>query len=217
MPATLLHIDSSPLGEASVSRHLTREFVLNWKLANPAGKVIVRDLAATSISPIDAAWIGAAYTPEAALPPDKRELLALSDTLIAELQTADEYVLGVPMHNFGVPSTLKLWIDQIARVNKTFSYASGIPVGLLTGKKATILIASGGSYDRGTAMASFNFVEPYLRTVLGFLGVADSTFLTAGGTAALRYGSDRQTFLQPHVESIRTQFADQPSGQLQPA
>ncbi len=70
------------------------------------------------------------------------------------------------MHNFGVPSVLKLWIDQIARVNKTFSYATGTPVGLLTGKKATILIASGGIYDAGTAMASYNFVEPYLRTVL---------------------------------------------------
>jgi len=213
MPSTLLHIDSSPLGEASVSRHLTREFVLNWKLANPGGRVIVRDLATTSIPPVNAAWIGAVYTPEAALNPAQRELLAISDTLIAELQAADEFVFGVPMHNFSVPSTFKLWIDQITRVNKTFSYATGTPVGLLTGKKATILIAAGGSYDRGTAMASFNFVEPYLRTLFGFLGVADTTFLTAGGAAALNRGADRQAFFQPLVESIRTQFA----GQLQPA
>ena len=213
MPSTLLHIDSSPLGEASVSRHLTREFVLNWKLANPGGRVIVRDLATTSIPPVNAAWIGAVYTPEAALNPAQRELLAISDTLIAELQAADEFVFGVPMHNFSVPSTFKLWIDQITRVNKTFSYATGTPVGLLTGKKATILIAAGGSYDRGTAMASFNFVEPYLRTLFGFLGVTDTTFLTAGGAAALNRGADRQAFFQPLVESIRTQFA----GQLQPA
>jgi FMN-dependent NADH-azoreductase len=147
------------------------------------------------------------YTPADALTPAQSELLALSDTFIGELFAADEYVFGVPMHNFGIPSVLKLWIDQIARVNKTFSYATGTPVGLLTGKKATILIASGGIYDAGTAMASYNFVEPYLRTVLGFLGITDVTVLTAGGASALNYGKiDRETFLQPHVESIHAQF-----------
>jgi FMN-dependent NADH-azoreductase len=204
---TLLDIDSSPLAETSISRQLTAEFVRSWKLANPAGKVITRDLAATSIPPVSGAWIGAVYAPEDARTADQRSLLTLSDTLIAELQEADEYVFGVPMHNFSIPSTLKLWIDQIARVNKTFSYATGSPVGLLTGKKATILVASGGKYDAGTAMASFNFVEPYLRTVFGFLGVTDTTFLSAGGAAALNYGKiDRKTFLQPHVDSIRAQF-----------
>jgi FMN-dependent NADH-azoreductase len=204
---TLLDIDSSPLAEASISRQLTAEFVREWKAANPDGTILTRDLAKTSIAPVTAAWVGAAYTPEDAQTPEQRGLLALSDTLIDELKDADEYVLGVPMHNFSVPSTLKLWIDQVARVNKTFSYATGSPVGLLTGKKATILIASGGKYDAGTAMASFNFVEPYLRTVFGFLGVTDTTFLTAGGASALNYGKiDRKTFLQPHVDSIRAQF-----------
>ncbi len=204
---TLLDIDSSPLGDASISRQLTAEYVRSWKLANPTGKVITRDLAATSILPVTSAWVGAAYAPDEARTPDQRNLLALSDTLIAELEAADEYVLGVPMHNFSVPSTLKLWIDQVARVNKTFSYATGTPVGLLTGKKATIIIASGGKYDAGTAMASFNFVEPYLRTVFGFLGVTNTTFLSAGGASAINYGKiDRQTFLQPHVDSIHAQF-----------
>jgi FMN-dependent NADH-azoreductase len=204
---TLLDIDSSPLAETSISRQLTAEFVRSWKVANPDGTVVTRDLAKTSILPVTAAWVGAAYTPEDAQTPEQRSLLALSNTLIDELKAADEYVLGVPMHNFSIPSTLKLWIDQVARVNKTFSYATGTPVGLLTGKKATILIASGGKYDAGTAMASFNFVEPYLRTVLGFLGVTDTTFLTAGGASALNYGKiDRKTFLQPHVDSIRAQF-----------
>jgi len=207
MPLTLLDINSSPLGEASISRHLTAEFVENWKLARPDGTVLNRDLTTTSIPPVSGAWVGAVYTPEEARTPAQRELLALSDTLIAELQAADEYVFGVPMHNFSVPSVLKLWIDQIARVNKTFSYATGTPVGLLTGKKATLIIASGGIYDKGTAMASFNFVEPYLRTVLGFLGVTDTTFLAAGGASALNYGKiDRQTFFQPLEASIRAQF-----------
>ena len=204
---TLLDVNSSPLAEASISRQLTAEFVRSWKLANPTGEVITRDLAATPIPPISSAWVVTAYTPEGARTPEQRSLLTLSDTLIAELEAAYEYILGVPMHNFSVPSTLKLWIDQIARVNKTFSYATGSPVGLLKGKKATIVITSGGNYDAGTAMASFNFVEPYLRTVFGFLGVTDTTFLSAGGASALMHGKiDRKTFLQPHVDSIRGQF-----------
>lgn len=204
---TLLHLESSPLGETSISRHLTNEFVENWQQANPEGTVLLRDLTTTIIPPISAEWIGAIYSPPDTLTPAQKQLTALSDTLIAELVAADEYVLGVPMHNFGIPSMLKLWIDQVARVNKTFSYATGTPVGLLAGKKATILIASGGIYDAGTKMASFNFVEPYLRTVLGFLGVTDTSFLSAGGAAALNYGKiDRETFLQPHIQSIRAKF-----------
>ncbi|WP_263383893.1 FMN-dependent NADH-azoreductase [Granulicella arctica] len=204
---TLLHIDSSPLGEASVSRHLTSEFVQGWKTANPQGQVITRDVSSTVILPVNAAWVGAVYTPAEALTPEQKQITALSDTLIGELQTADEYVFGVPMHNFSIPSTLKLWIDQIARVNKTFSYATGVPKGLLTGKKATILIAAGGVYDAGTAMASYNFADPYLRTVLGFLGVTDVTVLAAGGVSAIMQGKvDRETFLTPHVTAIRSSF-----------
>jgi len=206
MPKTLLHLDSSPLGATSVTRHLSAEFVLNWKLANPDGTIITRDTTTSAIPPVTAAWVGAAYTPEASLNPGQRDLLALSDSLIAELFAADEYILGVPMHNFSIPSTLKLWIDQVARVNKTFSYATGTPVGLLTGKQATILIASGGVYDAGTAMASYNHVEPYLRDVLGFLGVTETTFLSAGGASVLHRGGDLQTFLEPLVASVRAQF-----------
>jgi FMN-dependent NADH-azoreductase len=205
--STLLHIDSSPLGENSISRHLTSEFVTNWKLATPAGKVITRDLTTTSIPPVSAAFVGAMYTPAESLTPAQADLLALSNTLVDELFAADEYVFGVPMHNFGIPSALKLWIDQICRANKTFSYATGTPVGMLTGKKATIYIASGGIYDAGTAMASYDFVAPYLRTVLGFLGVTDVTIHAAGGVSAITYGKiDRASFLAPHDESIRAQF-----------
>src|ERR1700742_1811482 len=201
---TLLHIDSSPLYGRSVSRQLTDAFVKEWKSSHPDGKVIYRDLNATSIPPVNADWVGAVYTPETARSPQQKELLALSDSLLAELEEADEYVFGVPMHNFGVPSVLKLWIDQIARVGRTFSYADGTPKGLLTGKKATFIIATGGNYDPQTQMASFNFVEPYLRSVFGFLGVTDVTFLTAGGTAALNYGQDRDAFLAPHLQVVQT-------------
>src|SRR6202034_4411321 len=129
--STLLHIDSSPLYGRSVSRELTAAFVSQWKAAHPEGRVVDRDLNATTIPPITAEWIGAVYTPEEARTPQQKELLSLSDSLVAELERADEYVIGVPMHNFGVPSALKLWIDQIARVGKTFSYTGGAPKGLL--------------------------------------------------------------------------------------
>jgi FMN-dependent NADH-azoreductase len=207
MPKTLLEIDSSPLGERSISRHLTHEFVQNWKQAHPDGRVITRDLNTISIQPINAAWIAAAYTPEDKLTPEQRDLLGVSDTLIQELKAADHYVIGVPMHNLSIPSVLKLWIDQIARANQTFSYATGRPEGLLKGKKATVLVTSGGKYDAGTAMESFNFVEPYLRTVLAFLGVTDTNFITAGGASALASGKvERENFLEPLVASIRAQF-----------
>jgi FMN-dependent NADH-azoreductase len=200
---TLLHVDSSPVYGRSVSRELTEAFVARWRAAHPGGRVIQRDLSATAIPPISAEWIGAVYTPEEARTPQQKELLPLSDSLLAELEEADEYVLGVPMHNFGVPSVLKLWIDQIARVGRTFSYADGGPKGLLAGKKATFIIATGGFYDAQTQMASFNFVEPYLRSVFGFLGVTDATFLTAGGTAALNQGRDRRAFLEPHIQAVQ--------------
>jgi FMN-dependent NADH-azoreductase len=201
---TLLHINSSPLYGRSVSRELTAAFVTQWKASHPDGRVVDRDLNATAMPAITGEWIGAVYTPEEARTPEQSELLALSDTLLAELEQADDYVIGVPMHNFGVPSVLKLWIDQIARVGKTFSYATGTPKGLVVGKKATFIIATGGIYDAQTQMASFNFVEPYLRSVFGFLGVTDATFLTAGGTMALNHGQDRDAFLAPHLQAVQT-------------
>src|ERR1700730_6640672 len=201
---TLLHIDSSPLYGRSVSRERPAAFVTQWRAAHPEGKGIDRDLYATAMPPINAEWVGAVYTPEQARTPQQKELLSLSDSLLAELEQANEYVIGVPMHNFGVPSVLKLWIDQISRVGKTFSYENGTPKGLLAGKKATFIIATGGVYDPQTQMASFNFVEPYLRSVFGFLGVTDATFLTTGGTAVLNYGQDRDAFLASHLQTVQT-------------
>ena len=200
---TLLHLDSSPL-ENSVSRELGREFVAKWKATHASGTVIYRDLAASPSKPVDQALIYAVYTPEEAKTAEQKALLAPSDELIAELYNANEYVIDVAMHNFSIPSTLKLWIDQISRKDKTFAYGEFGPKGLLTEKKATILIASGGVYDADTPMAAYNFVEPYLKTILGFLGVVDITFVTAGGTQVLTTGKvDRETFLAPTLERVR--------------
>jgi FMN-dependent NADH-azoreductase len=189
------------MGERSISRKLTNNFVDTWLKAHPGGKVLKRDLSALQLPVIDGFWVGAAYTPEEALTAEQKDTLAVSDALIAELRHADEYVFGVPMHNFGIPSTLKLWIDQIVRVGKTFSYDANGPKGLLAGKKATVLIASGGIYESG-AMATFNFAGPYLQTIFGFLGI-DVTIIAAEGTAQLRSGNvDTQAFLAPTLEKV---------------
>ena len=208
--STLLRIDSSPMNGHSVSRALTDKFVERWKARHPHGHVTTRDLTATDLRPVTAAWVGAVYTPEASRTSEQYDALALSNLLISELEQADHYVVGVPMHNFGTPATLKLWIDQVARAGKTFAFVNGKPEGQLKGKRAAFLVASGGVYDAGTAMASFNFVEPYLRTIFAFLGVTDTTFINVGGTAQLRSGqSDLGQFLQPHVRAIESHL--QPS------
>jgi FMN-dependent NADH-azoreductase len=202
--ATLLHLDSSPLAN-SISRELTREFVINWKNAHPSGRVIVRDLAANPPKIIDQAWVYAAYTPVEALQPEQKALLAYSEECIAELQQADEYVFGVAMHNFSIPSVIKLWIDQVVRGGRTFAYGPDGAKGLLTGKKATILAATGGVYQAGTPLAGLNFIDPYLNAILGFVGVTEVTFVTAEGTAQLRSGTvDRGLFLQPHLDQVRS-------------
>lgn len=190
---TLLQIDSSPLGsDASFSRHLTADYARIWQDSHPKGTVVTRDLAATPLIPLSAEWIGAAFTPEHQRTDAQKQILALSDELIGELQAADEFVIGVPMHNFSVPGTLKLWIDQIARAGKTFSYGSNGPKGLLQEKKATLILATGGNYGPGNPL---DFVEPYLRALLGFIGVTDVRILRASDTSGARDAASREALL----------------------
>jgi FMN-dependent NADH-azoreductase len=200
---TLLHIDSSPM-ETSISRELTREFTRSWKVAHPEGKVVRRDLALSAPAPLDQGWIQASFADPASLTAAQRKTLEVSDTLIAELEDADEIVIGVAMHNFAIPSALKLWIDQVVRRGRTFAYTAGGPAGMLTGKKATVLSASGGTYEVGSPSGGMNFVEPYLKAVLGFIGISDITFVTAGGASQLMRGSlTREEFMRPSLEKVR--------------
>jgi FMN-dependent NADH-azoreductase len=186
------------MGDHSVSRHLTATFVKAWTVKHPDGTVVTRDVANSGLTPVTAAWVGAAYTPADALTAEQKELLAKSDELLAELFAADELVIGVPMHNFGVPSTLKMWIDLISRVGKTFSYGANGPQGLVSGKKLTLLIATGGNYGENSPVATWDFAEPYLRVLFGFIGVKDVNVVTAGGTSALMNpATDRAAFLAP--------------------
>ncbi len=200
--ATLLHLDSSPMGAASVSRHLSETFAQSWKKAHPDGVVRTRDLTASGLVSITAEWVAASYTPADARTAEQRAVLAKSEELLEELEAAEELVVGVAMHNFHTPSVLKLWIDQVVRVERAFALVDGVPKGLLTGKKATFLVATGGTYGPGTAAEPLNFIEPYLKTLFGFLGFERVVFYTAGGASALNFGANREEFLRPHDQAV---------------
>ncbi|MBT9330665.1 FMN-dependent NADH-azoreductase [Paracidobacterium acidisoli] len=196
--STLLKIDSSPRGDASVSRQLTAAFADRWLKHHPDARIIERDLYGASPLPlVDVNWIGAAYTPPAARTPEQNQTLAVSETLIQELQAADEYVFGVPMYNFSIPAAFKSWIDQVVRAGRTFSYTSGGSVeGLIKGKKATVIISSGGVYQPDTPLAVMDFVIPYLRTILGFIGITNVEFIAADGLSKVMQG---QVPLDQHI------------------
>jgi len=201
---TLLQIDSSPL-DSSISRELTSAYVEAWKTANPTGTVTSRNLLNEELKPIDQPWVFAAYTPEENQSPEQKQLLAQSEKFIAELQAADELVIGAGMHNFGIPASLKLWIDLVARRGKTFAYGANGPEGLLTVKKATILISTGGVYTADSPASAMDFVEPYLRTVFGFLGIKDVRVVTASGAAQVMTGAvERDVFIKPVVEKVKS-------------
>lgn len=205
----LLHIDSSPTGEASISRHLTREFVRRWRSVNPQGEVMSRDLTAIDIPVIDEAWISANLTPRESRTREQNDSLSLSTEFTSELLYADEYVIGLPMHNWGPSSSFKLWADQIVRFGETIAITPSGPKGTLDKKRVTFFIAAGRHYGPNSVDAAKNYLEPWLRTFFGQLGVRDMQFFRADGAADIRYGRiDRAAFLAPHVEAIHSLFAE---------
>lgn len=174
----LLCIDSSARRN-SISRKLTAQFRQAWKKQNPDGEVVERDLACTILPAVTDEWVDAVSSDPSKLTPAQSKALALSDTLIEELSSADEIVIGAPMYNFTVSSMLKAWIDQVVRMGKTFTYGAEGPKGLLSGKRAVVLTSRGGAYRPGTPTERFDFQEPYLRHILGFVGLTDVTFIHA--------------------------------------
>lgn len=176
----LLHIDSSGKGNASTTRVLTEYFAKIWKANNRDGVVVTRDLLATDLPPITPEFTGAMFTPAESLTEAQKKALAPSNELVEEVLEADTYIFGVPMYNFSVPGVFKLYIDQIVRAGKTFSYSTGIPEGLLKNKKLIVVTAHGADYTT-SPMKELDFVEPYLRAIFGFLGVKTIEFVTVAG------------------------------------
>jgi len=174
---TLLAIGVSPRYEYSTSRKLTSLFVERWQAAHPAGQVIDRDLLKTNLPFVDLPWIGGAFTPPEQHSPESVAAIKVSNDLVAELHSADHIVIGTPMYNFSIPAALKAYIDHIVRVGVTVTPDN---VGLLTGKKATIILASGGDYSPGSPVEGYNQASGYLRQVLGFIGITDLDIILAG-------------------------------------
>jgi len=167
----ILRIDASARRAGSVSRDLVDRII--DRIA-PTAIVTTRDLA-HGLPLIDEAWVGANFTPAHDRTDDQRATLALSDTLIAELRAADTLVIGLPIYNFGVPATLKAWVDQVARAGVTFRYTEQGPEGLLQGKRAIVAVASGGT----EAGSEIDFATGYIRHMLAFIGITEVEFVTA--------------------------------------
>jgi len=178
----LLHIDSSARYTGSLTRQLSAAYAEQWQAKNPGGKIIRRDLASQTLPHITEAMIGAYFTPADQRSAEQQAIIAESDKLVDELVAADTVVIGVPMYNFAPPSAFKAWVDHISRVGRTFSYGANGPTGLLTGKRAIVILSSGGVYSEGPAQP-LDFNGTYIRSVMGFLGITDVELIVAEGVS----------------------------------
>lgn len=180
--STLLHIDSSARFTGSITRQLSAAYAEQWQAKNPDGKVVQRDLATSDIPHISEALLGAYFTPADQRSAEQQSIIALSDKLVDELLAADTLVIGIPMYNFAPPSAFKAWIDHVCRAGRTFSYTDKGPVGLVTGKRAVVILTRGGVYSEGPAQA-LDFQGTYIKGVLGFIGITDVELVIAEGVS----------------------------------
>jgi len=191
---TILHLDSSARTDGSVTRILSQKLV--EKLSDADTSILRRDIGQSPLPILTEDWVGANFTPDEARTPVQHAALTLSDELIVELEAADTIVLGVPIYNFGVPAAFKAWIDLVARARKTFQYTEKGPVGLLKGKKAYLVLASGGT----PSGSEIDFATPYVRHVLGFLGIQDVTVIAADQLMAT--GDSKISDAQKQIDAL---------------
>jgi len=175
----ILQINTSARSAGANSTRLADSITARLKARNPAAVIELRDLAANPHPVLDEAALDALFTPAEQRTAEQAARVALDDALIAQLQSADVIVLGVPMYNFGVPVQLKTWIDAIAKAGTTFRYTENGPEGLIKGKKVYVALARGGIYRDTPADSQV----PYLKAVLGFVGMTDVDFIYAEGLA----------------------------------
>ncbi len=188
----LLVINASARITRSITRHLTGRFVDQFRQRRPDAEIVFRDVGLNPPPIIDETWIAATFGDPAALTPEMRKSLEVSEELIAEIERADAIVIGTPIYNFGMPAALKATVDQIVRVGRTFRIdptAAQPYQPLLTSKPVVVMVSAGdGAMHPGGELESMNHLEPHLRTVLGFIGLADLEFVRAGYD---EYGDDR--------------------------
>ena len=172
----ILEVQASARGTGSISRELTADLIAALEERHGSVDVRQRDLA-KGLPFVDEAWVGANFTPDEDRTSTHRQILSRSDDLVAELQDADVIVIGSPIYNFSVPAVLKAWVDMIARARLTFRYTENGVEGLLEGKKAYVVVPSGGV----PVGSPVDFATPYLRHALAFVGITDVEFIGAQG------------------------------------
>ena len=180
----LLVVETSPRGTQSVSRQMTQRFLAAWRTAHPGGHVVHRDLADTGAAPpfVTAPWLHAYFTPPANQSQAMRDELRLSDEMVAEVLAAGHIAISTPVYNYNVPASLKAWVDHIVRKGATLGLDGQ---GLVHGKKATLLMASGGVYTEGSPIRDRDIATQYLRLILGVIGIEDVTVVAGGGAKAV--------------------------------
>jgi FMN-dependent NADH-azoreductase len=199
----LLVVETSPRGDHSISRGLTRRFVAEWRAAHPDGDVVDRDLMETDLQFIGAPWLQAYFTPPEQHSPEMKAELRLSNELVAELLACDHLVIATPVYNYNLPAALKAWIDSIVRKGQTLGFDGS---GLVHGKKATVLMASGGVYTEGSPIRDRDIATQYLRLILKVIGITDVTVIAAGNAKSVDMGEiGRDAFLDRFDEEIKAE------------
>lgn len=196
----LLIIEASPRGAMSVSSAMAVQYAADWQHAHPDGAIVRRDLNHRALQFTDAPWLAAYFTPPAQQTDAMRDALALSDELVAELLRADVVVIATPVYNYHVPAVLKAWFDHIVRKGVTLGFDG---TGLLTGKRADVLLASGGVYTEGSPIRDRDFATPWLKMMLNVLGIGEVAFVAAGGTKVIDLGQQpRADYMAPLLPLI---------------
>ena len=199
---SLLLLDASPRGERSHSRKLAQEYLATWQAAHPAGTIVTRDLGHEPPPFVNEAWVEGAFTPAENHSAAARAAIRISDRYVDEILAAEEIVIATPIYNLTIPAALKAWIDQISRYGRTFTRGENGFTGLLGGKRVRIIVSSGSDFRPEGPGGAYNFVEPYLRTFLGWLGITDVTFVYAH---SLNDGNpSRETSLAEASASVRS-------------
>ncbi len=202
--STTLILTASPRGDRSVSRSLTTGFAQLLAKHHPQDTILLRDIGHHPVPHVTEPWVVGAFAPADAQTPESKAAIAVSDQLVEEFLSADRYVFGVPMYNFNIPSTFKAYIDQIVRAGKTFAVGPNGYEGLVKDKKALFITCSGGAYVAGTPMAAYNFQEPYLRVIFGFIGVTELQFITAD---SMNQGEDAAKHSREKAENALKELA----------
>ena len=193
---TILKIDASARDERSLSRRLSSQFVRNWLDHSPDDVVVERDVGRDPPPAVTDEWIGAVFTPPTERSEEQTEMLTLSDALIAEVAAADVILISTPMYNYGMPSSLKAWFDQVIRINETFSFdlARGdFPLEpILSGKTLVILTSSGEfGFESGDVRERMNHLVPHIKTCSFYLGVSGDDSVHHVGIEYQEFGDDR--------------------------